>query len=93
LYGFDGSPLPPMYLAFDSPAMAPTTQLHLNSRIKRLLRRGIYLRDREFGIRQLETLETPTLLGIGCVLMGLVLLLSTGTLKSQLSGALLKCVE
>lgn len=36
MYGFDGTPLAPMYLAFDPPQMQPTNMISTNSTLKKL---------------------------------------------------------
>jgi hypothetical protein len=63
-----------MYLAFDTPVICPTTQLDLNNRTTRLLRRSIHIGYGEFGVGRQDKVDHADLIGIGCVVMGMILL-------------------
>jgi hypothetical protein len=43
LYRFDGSPLPPMYIAYQPPTMLPTTTLHPTATAKSKMKRAVHM--------------------------------------------------
>jgi hypothetical protein len=77
LYGFDGMPLPPMYLASVAPAMVPTTTLHPRQQtstakaIARLAKRDPDESDPNFNweVDKLISAEFLWAFGVGFILI------------------------